>query len=189
MKYAIMGGTFNPIHYGHLFLAEEVKSTLGYDYIIFIPSFIPAHKTVDNAVAPGHRYNMVKIAIRPYSYFIIDDCELKRGGISYMIDTVSDIQARYNKNQTTGLIIGDDLLAQFHNWKNARELVSRIELIVAKRTYKKEMRFNYPHTYLDNKLISISASEIRERIYTKKSVRFLLPDRVYDYIQKHKLYS
>lgn len=189
MKYAIMGGTFNPIHYGHLFLAEEVKTTLGYDYIIFVPAYRPAHKTVENSDSPMHRYNMVKLAIKPYSYFLCDDCELKRRGTSYMIDTVNEIHNRYKSNETIGLIIGDDLLAQFHKWKNAQELASRVELIVAKRRSMKKVSFNYPHTYLQNKILAISASEIRDRIYGKKSVRFLLPDKVYGYIQKYKLYS
>jgi nicotinate-nucleotide adenylyltransferase len=188
MKYAIMGGTFNPLHYGHLFLAEEVKNILEYDYIIFVPAFQPAHKTVDYAIAPQHRYNMVKMAIEPYSYFLIDDCELKRGGISYMIDTVSDIQKRYEKIQTLGIIIGDDLIQQFPKWKNAHELASRTEIIIAKRTANKKIQFDYPHVYLNNKLISISASEIRERVKAKQSARFLLPDNVYEYVQEHRLY-
>jgi nicotinate-nucleotide adenylyltransferase len=188
MKYAIMGGTFNPLHYGHLFLAEEVKNILDYDYIIFIPAFQPAHKSVDHALDPKHRYNMVKLAIEPYSYFLIDDCELKRGGISYTIDTVSDIQRRYDNIQKLGLIIGDDLTCQFHKWKNAHDLASRTEIIIAKRTVNRKIDFNYPHTYLNNKIISISASEIRERIVAKKSIRFLLPDNVYDYIQEQGLY-
>jgi nicotinate-nucleotide adenylyltransferase len=188
MKYAILGGTFNPIHYGHLFLVEEVRGSLGYDHIIFIPSYLPAHKAIAYSIDPQHRYNMLKIAIRPFPYFFIDDCELKRGGISYTIETITEIKRKYGDKDIFGLVIGDDLVNKFHLWKNAEELANNTELIVAKRIFSTQVPFNYPHKYLDNKILPISASEIRERIAANKSVQFLLPDKVYDYIKKHKLY-
>ncbi len=184
-----MGGTFNPIHYGHLFLAEEVRLRLGYDNILFIPAFRPAFKSIDDTVLPRHRYAMVRLAVSGYRGFSVDDCELKRGGISYTIETVMEIKKKYNKNTGIGLIIGDDLLTQFYSWKNADLLAAETELIIARRTHTTRQEFRYPHTYLDNKILPISASEIRQRIGSHQPVRFLLPDKVYDYIRKHALYT
>jgi nicotinate-nucleotide adenylyltransferase len=189
MRIAIMGGTFNPVHYGHLFLAEEVKNRLGYDKILFIPAFKPAHKSVTSSVPANHRYVMVKLATTGYPQFAIDDCELRRGGISYTIETVTEIREKYKQNTEIGLIIGDDLLTQFHLWKNAEELAAQTELIVARRIYKTRRKFRYPHAYLDNKILPISASEIRQRIASHHTIRFLLPDKVYDYIREHALYT
>jgi nicotinate-nucleotide adenylyltransferase len=184
-----MGGTFNPIHYGHLFLAEEVRLSLGFDKILFIPAFHPALKSVVSSVLPGHRHAMVKLAVSGCRGFSVDDCELRRGGISYTIDTVREIKKKYKGNTGIGLIIGDDLLTQFYSWKNADLLAAETELIIARRTHTTRQEFRYPHTYLENKILPISASEIRQRIGSHHPVRFLLPDKVYEYITRHALYT
>ncbi len=187
MKAAIIGGTFNPIHIGHLFLAEEVLNEFDYDKVIFIPTNIPPHKTIITKVTTEQRMEMVKSAIKPYDSFICDDCEIKRGGISYTIDTIDYIVKKY-KIEKIGYIIGDDLIEQFYTWKKAEEIANKVDLIIAHRLHKEEQNFDYKHRYINNFILYISSSEIRNRILNNKTIKFLLTKNVLTYIKRNKLY-
>ncbi len=188
MKAAILGGTFNPIHYGHLFVAEIVRTTCGYDRIVFVPSNIPAHKNVPGTVGPEERLRMVRMALAGLPAFACDPCEIRRGGVSYMIETVADIERRYRPQGRLGLIIGDDLLAGFSRWKRVEELVERVDLLVCRRDSAEALDFAYPHRYLRNAILPISSTVIRGRLARRETVRFLLPERVWRHIERHGLY-
>ena len=188
MTLAIFGGTFNPVHVGHLFLAEEVKTHSHYDRIIFVPAYIPVHKRVDFDVHPEHRLRMLEIATAPHPEFQVDDCELSRGGDSYTIDTVQEIISRYPTELKPGLIIGDDLAADFDTWKEASLLAGMTDLIIAHRISSDRIKINFPCTYIENSLLPVSSSEIRERLSAGKSIRYLVPDKVIQYIETNGLY-
>lgn len=188
-KIIIFGGTFNPIHYGHLFLTEEALTILKYDRIILIPTNIPAHKSSIDLVEVKHRLAMLKMAVKGYKIIFIDDCEIKRGGISYMIDTLMYIKKEYKLIEKPALVIGDDLVNSFNKWKDAEKIPDHADIIIAHRKYIKELKIDIKHRYIDNKILSISSSEIRERIRKKMSIRFLLPEEVYEYIKKNNLYK
>ena len=188
MKVVIFGGTFNPVHYGHLFLAETIRSELCYDRVVFVPAYLPVHKSIIPYIDPIHRLTMLKLAIVDSLSFDVDECEIERAEPSYSIDTIREICIRYKLATKPGFIIGDDLVRNFHQWKEADHLADSTALIVAHRTRITQSNFKFPHRYIDNPLIAISSSEIRERIEAGKSVRFLLPDKVIDYIEKYKLY-
>ncbi len=188
MTLAIFGGTFNPVHVGHLFLAEEVRTRLHYDRILFIPVNIPVHKKMESPIYPDHRLKMLKLATAPYPEFLVDDCELRRGGESYTIETIQKVIQKYSIRSKPGLIIGDDLAKDFHTWKQADLLANMSDLIIAHRKYRKRVRIDFPYVYIENELLPVCSSEIRERIYSNKSIRFLVPDEVIRYIIKNRLY-
>jgi nicotinate-nucleotide adenylyltransferase len=188
MKIAIFGGTFNPIHLGHLFLAEEVRCGLGFDRIIFVPAFQPAHKEVAGGAAAADRLAMCREAVAGSPHFTADDCEIRRGGVSYMIDTLQDIAGRYAPKGKPAIIIGDDLVRTFPHWKRADEIVRRARLLVVHRRERGRVDVAFPHEYLDNKVLPLSSSEIRGRLRDGRAVRFLIPESVYAYIEAKRLY-
>jgi nicotinate-nucleotide adenylyltransferase len=189
MKIAIIGGTFNPLHLGHLFLAEEVLCTLPFDKIVFIPAHIPAHKAQPGDVSPEQRLEMVRLALALYKNFLVEDCEIKRGGISYTIDTIQYLKEKYSINEKPGLVIGDDLVHGFPSWKQADTLAQSTRLIIAHRVNRDKQSLSYPHAYLDNLMLPLSSSDIRDRIRYNRAYRFLIPDTVYKYISENGLYK
>jgi nicotinate-nucleotide adenylyltransferase len=194
MRLAILGGTFNPVHVGHLFLAEEARALLGFDRILFVPANIPVHKTMPVEVGAKHRLAMLRLAVAGHRDFRVDACELERGGNSYMIDTLLDVLRRYRPEGRPGLIIGDDLVAGFPAWKQAARLAELAELIVARREADgpppPAPAWPFPACVrrLENLLLPVSSSEIRRRLSAGRSVRHLVPERVLRYIRRHRLY-
>ena len=130
MKIGILGGTFNPPHVGHLILAQEVTDVLGLDKVFFIPTNISPHKKSEpNA---SSRFNMVELAVSGNSSFEVLDLELKRGGVSYTIDTIRQLKQE-NPNDEFYLIMGSDLANEFSSWKNCREIKKEVKIAVVDR--------------------------------------------------------
>jgi len=182
------------VHDGHLKTAREVKSRFGYRRVVFIPANIPAHKKMEVEVGADHRLKMLELAVAPYPDFIVDDCELRRGGTSYTIDTVQELSQVYPIEGKPGLIIGDDLVEDFDSWKNVDQLVELVELIVAHRQSQEKIAADFTCRYVDNSLFPISSSRIRQELQSgdtsagRESVRNWLPPDVFEYIQRHDLY-
>ncbi len=191
MRIAVLGGTFNPVHLGHLNIAGEVQAELGYQRIIFVPANIPAHKNMEMDAGPENRLKMLELAASPYPDFLVDDCELTRGGTSYTIDTIWELSRRYPIDGKPGLIIGDDLVEDFKTWWDVDRLVELVDLIVARRRSPANVEIRYPCRYIDNSLYPISSSQIRKKVYSGNgdTVRKWLPPEVFDYIQENDLYS
>ena len=192
MKIAILGGTFNPIHIGHLMLAEDVRKEFGYDKILFIPACVPPHKVYQACVSDADRLEMIRLAISDNPYFDVDTCELERKGVSYTIDTIYDLESRYQDKieGKIGLIIGDDLLSGFESWHLADALALRVRLIVGRRLSSVlPMESKFPFSPLSNSILPISSSDIRKRIKDDKSWRYLVPNSVFQYIRDRNLYE
>ncbi len=187
MRTVIIGGTFNPVHIGHLMLAEEARAQEGFDRVVFVPSSKPAHKAVDGTSAE-QRLAMLRLAVEGYDV-ILETCELAREGISYSIDTVRYVRSHYQLDGPPSLVLGDDLFESFTTWKDAEELSRLAELLVAHRKYPHELPSPWPHRYLDNKLIDVSSTEIRERVRDRRAWRALVPTAVAQYIQDNRLYE
>ena len=189
MTAAILGGTFNPVHVGHLCLAEEVRSALGYERVILVPANVPVHKDPTPIIPGVHRLAMLRLAVEGSEGLLVDDGELVRGGPSWTIDTVVELVPRYGITGRPGLVIGDDLAAGFSTWKDAERLARMVDLILARRTGERHAEFPWPHRVVMNPLITVSSSDIRQRVADGRSIRFLTPDPVVDYIAAHGLYA
>lgn len=207
---AIFGGTFDPVHNGHLRMATEVAEQLACDEVKLIPAGIPPHREA-NQVAGHHRSAMLALAIEGDDKLTVDDCELKRQGLSYSIDTVINMRDTLGDDATLSLCMGIDAFSQLHTWNRWRELTDYAHVVVMTRPGfhlpKGGEVFDWWHERIvhDNDELlavtkgrvmslaltplSISSSDLRQRIGEKKSVRYLVPKTVQKYIEQHQLYQ
>ena len=208
MKLAIMGGSFNPVHIGHLFLADSVVSGLGYDRVILVPAYQSPFKAGAEGASAADRMDMLAASIAGDPRLTVDNCEIRREGVSYTIDTLKDIIARYDPDGKPGLILGDDLAADFLKWRSHAEIASLADIIIARRspgleksatpeeyTCNKDSKtpetnnFPYPYKTLNNEIIEVSSSLLREKIRTGKAWRYLIPSGAGYIIEDRKLYG
>ena len=225
MKIAILGGSFNPLHIGHVMLSDTMIKEYKYDRVIFIPTCIPPHKEIvcdkDGIKKPTsiQRYEMVKSFCdsenkNGNNYFAVEDCEIKRGGVSYTSDTLKYITQKY-KNEIDGkvsLLMGEEIASEFHLWHEVDTIVSLADLVIVPRSpdYKKDSvkgmnvptgdykgdfsvsfnkeKFGYPFTMLKEGILRVSSTDIRDRILKGKSYKYLVPQSVFEYIENNKLY-
>jgi nicotinate-nucleotide adenylyltransferase len=190
MKVGVFGGTFDPVHNGHLITAVSVKEFRSLDKIIFIPSFIAPHKIGRLSSSPLHRIEMLKLAVKEIPYFDYSDFEIKKEGVSYTIDTLKFLR---NKFDDLELIIGYDNLLEFSTWKEPDEILKIIKLVVLKRKVQNEPiekdQFYYASEIIETPTIEISATAIRERVRNNLPINFLVPDAVMEYIKRFNLYK
>jgi nicotinate-nucleotide adenylyltransferase len=187
MKIGILGGTFNPIHIGHLILAEEAREKLELDKIIFVPAYLPPHKDNSDIADARHRYTMVKLAIKTNRYFSLSDIEIKRDGRSYTIDTMKEFKKVYPKDELY-FIIGSDLLKYLDEWKDLGDIIKMVKFITVTRPgYPLEKIPSYITT-VAIRAVDVSAFEVRKAIKEDRSFRYLVPERVLNYINKYGLY-
>lgn len=194
----ILGGTFDPIHYGHLFCAERVREEFNLECVYFIPSGNPPHKHYKEMASALHRYRMVELAVKSNPYFKVLDIELKREGYSYTIDTINQLHELFRGKVKFYFIIGADNITDIPNWKNSEELIKKLEFIAVTRPGKWKDEFELGIKMLENKgckinvisipLIFISSTEIRERIKANKTIKYMVPEEVEKYIIDNKLY-
>jgi nicotinate-nucleotide adenylyltransferase len=189
VRLLFLGGSFNPVHIGHLIMAEELCVEFGYDLVLLVPSFRPPHKDIVNEPGPVHRLAMLRLAAAGDPGLAVDDCELRRGGLSYTIDTLAEIAGRYPIEGKPGLVVGDDLIPGFGAWHRPAEIAEAADLVCAHRGSVEELPLAYPHRYAHNSLVQISSSMVRERISEGRTFRRLLDPSVYEYIREHGLYG
>ena len=217
MRIAVFGGSFNPLHNGHAMLADTIVKELHYDKVLFVPTFIPPHKIVNESIAAEHRLGMIKAFCHsvPDNVFVAEDCEIRRGGVSYTFDTLTFLAEKY-KNLLDGklsFVMGDEVAAEFHKWKNPDGIAQIADFIITHRypdagvlesklvknipgkdyagDFKArfdEKKFGYSCLYLKEPMLPVSSTQIRGRILENRSFKYLIPPAVYDYIKEHKLY-
>ncbi len=196
-RIGIFGGTFNPIHMGHLHLAENVCNLMQLDKIVFVPDAMPPHK-IGTGFAPAQdRYNMVQLAIAGYNNFIVSDIELRRTGLSYTIDTLRELHDMH-PNTELYFIIGADSVQQLHTWHCAHEMVQLATFVgVGRPGYDNVMEDAVRHfgeiakkriILLNTPTYDISATRIREMIAGGQSIEDLVPEAVAQYIKEQRLY-
>ena len=192
MRLAVLGGSYNPIHIGHLMLADAVALRYGYDTIVFVPAFLSPFKDGHSGCTAEDRLAMVKLAIADNPAFYCEPCEIQRQGVSYTIDTLKFLKKKFPQCEgKIGLIIGDDLLEGFSGWREAEYIPDYADIIVGNRIIDRYSTSagKVPHLRVDNALLPVSSSGIRAAIKEKKSWRYLVPSAVYSYIKEHKLYE
>ncbi|MBI4979566.1 MAG: nicotinate (nicotinamide) nucleotide adenylyltransferase [Spirochaetes bacterium] len=193
MKIAMLGGSFNPVHIGHLILAGEVRRTLGYDKIMFVPAYIPPHKQPLTDVPANERCDMVRAAVRGNRHFTVSDFELRKKDISYTFETIKYLYASVaGVSGRIGLILGDDLIAGLPRWRNIDKLAELVDFIVATRDETEagaKAAMQFPASFCRMPKIDISSTMIRERLMQGDDCRYLLPDGVYRFIKQKKLYK
>ncbi|MDR2864770.1 MAG: nicotinate (nicotinamide) nucleotide adenylyltransferase [Spirochaetaceae bacterium] len=187
MKFAILGGSFDPIHRGHIKLAEAALQA-GYDRIIFVPAFHSPFKSEAQRDSAAIRLEMILAAISADRRFTVDDTEIKRGGLSYTIDTIKDISARYLPEGKPALVLGDDLIAGFPKWKDADKIGFVSDILVASRE-KNMNNFPYPHKLLNNETFELSSAAVRALIASGKAWHELTPNGVWNIIEDRALYG
>lgn len=188
MKTAILGGTFNPVHIGHLLIAEEVLAQTDCDNILFIPANIPPHKEVDDPGA-GLRLEMLEKSIAGNPRFRVSDCEIRRAGVSYSIDTIRFLVTTGVTEPKPSLIIGDDLVGGFGTWKEAEAIVRESSLILIHRHSAVKASFPFPHRYIANTIFPVSSTIVRTKILENMAWRYLVPEAARKIIEEHRLYG
>lgn len=202
-KIGVMGGTFNPVHNGHLVTAQEALSQFKLDKVIFIPTGNPPHKIENEVASAEDRYIMTVIATSSNSNFFVSRMEIDRKGKSYTIDTVRQLRKIYGKNSLLYFITGADAILEILTWKNTGEIVSLCKFIAAtrpgynlsriedlrKRLSGKAGATNKKISVMEIPALSISSTDIRNRVRHKRPIDYLLPEGVSNYILKHGLYK
>lgn len=199
-RIALMGGTFDPIHYGHLVTAESVREKFGFDTVMFIPSGNPPHKRRISVSSPVHRYNMVQMAVASNRYFTVSRVEIDREGSTYTIDTIRELKSLLRNDADIYFITGADAILEVLTWKDPNELLSMCKFIAVTRPgYDKgaliqkvqELKalYNCDITIMDVPSFDISSSDIRQKVARCQSIKYLVPENVEQYIYMNNLYS
>jgi nicotinate-nucleotide adenylyltransferase len=218
LKVAVFGGTFNPLHVGHAMLADTIVKELGYDKVLFVPTYQPPHKDFAKIVSAEHRMAMISrfCEMEGSGHFELETCEIDRGGISYTSDTLEFLTKKYEGKLSKKLafVMGDEVAAEFHKWRNPQRISELADLLIVHRypdvkaletslydnkptgDYKGDFsvkfdlqNFAYPCIYIENPMLPVSSTDIRRRISEGKSFRYLVPPAVFDYIIENGLYG
>lgn len=197
-KIGIMGGTFNPIHNGHLFLAENAYEQIGLDEILFMPSKNPPHKAKPDMVTDQQRVDMIALAIHGNPHFTLSTIELEREGFTYTADTLTLLKKAQSEVRYY-FIVGADSLLMMHQWYQPQIIFDQCTVVAAARDQvditrlsgcAEELKERYHADILLVQMptVQISSADIRKRIAQNKTIRYYLPEQVMEYIEKHRLY-
>lgn len=197
-KIGLIGGTFDPVHFGHLLAAERAREEYNLEKVYFIPSANPPHKNYQGMADAKNRFEMVEAAIKDNPYFEISDVEFIRTGYSYTIDTVNEFIDIMGQDCKIYFIIGTDNISKILSWKNADQLMKKVEFIAMTRPGKWEQDFIININRLKENgcrinvvempLIHIESTSVRIRINNGQSIRYIVPEEVEKYILENKLY-
>jgi nicotinate-nucleotide adenylyltransferase len=192
----VLGGTFDPIHVGHLIVAEEARTRLGFQEVLFVPAGQPLLKPDRNITPVNHRVEMVRRAISDNPHFKLSTLEVERSGPSYTVDTMTALRQQLGDQVSLFFLLGRDNLAELPSWKDPQNLTRLCKLVVAPRLGSgdlKHLETAIPGLLdsviqLDMPVIGISSSGIRQRLAEGLSIRYLVPAEVEEYVAEHKIY-
>lgn len=198
MNIALFGGSFNPIHLGHIKLIKAISEKFDIDKFILMPTAVSPHKSNDEMIEDTHRFNMCKIAVENIDYAEVSDLEIKRRGKSYTYLTLNDLKEIYPQDKIF-LVVGADMFMTLQEWKNYQQILSDVSVIAVPRAdIKYEIMLNHS-LFLKNfgaesfilidSVMNVSSSEVRNKIKNNIEVSQLLDDRVLKYIKDNQLYG
>lgn len=196
MRLGILGGTFNPPHFGHLVCAQEAHLQLGLERVLLIPALIPPHKPVQDEPGIGHRLEMCRRAVVGDDRFEVSALEAERSGTSYTVDTLQELKSGMGDHELF-LIVGGDVAAGLPSWREPERVLQLAELAVAARpgTAREEIETSLGQlegadraVFFDMPEVAISSTMLRERIRRRAPTRYLMPDAVREYAEAHSLY-
>jgi nicotinate-nucleotide adenylyltransferase len=196
--FGILGGTFDPIHFGHLVLAEKAREACELAKVILVPASIPPHKIGQVAISAEERFEMVRLAISNHPQLEVSNAEIVRSGLSYTIDTIRQLKKEH-PGEEAFLIMGFDSLLELYTWKDYRQILNETQIITAFRPgypvlINEQQWPEFLRLYRDKiklleaPLIDISATWLRQELVNGHSVRYLIPETVREYIQHRGLY-
>ena len=190
MKLGILGGSFAPVHNGHIFLAEKAITELKLDRVVFVPAYRSPFKLDEGIeITAKDRIDMLAASIVGDYRFDIDICEIRREGISYTINTLEDILERYLPDGKPALIIGDDLATDFLKWRESNTILRLADVAIAHRVNSKMVDYPFAHIIIKNETLNISSHEIRRRIGEGGDWQGLVPPKAVAIIKERKLYG
>lgn len=199
-KIGIMGGTFNPIHFGHLILAEAAYEQYHLDKVLIMPAKEPSHKTISDTITEEDRVEMVKRAIKGNDHFELSLLEINREGITYTIDTLTELHEEDSEIEYY-FIMGADSLFHFNSWKEPKKILKLTNILVANRDLSTFSALNSQIDYLSDKYdeanislldtpnLEISSHALRKRVRQNLSIKYYVPESVEEYIKEHGLYQ
>ncbi|MCS7209328.1 MAG: nicotinate-nucleotide adenylyltransferase [Fimbriimonadales bacterium] len=195
MRIALLGGTFDPVHYGHLRLAEEASEVASLERVLFVPAYVSPFRTAERLSEPMHRVQMLRLALHDNPRFEVCELEIQRGGISYTVDTVRAVREQHPDAELF-LILGTDTLQGFMGWREPYVLGQVCQLLVGIRPEYdlQETLARLPEPIRQRVQpvpmvpLGISARAIRQRVRAGRSIRYLTPPNVIEYIHQHRLY-
>lgn len=182
-----MGGTFDPIHIGHLIAASEVHNSLQLDQVVFIPAGDPWQKVGQQISSAKTRYEMTKLAVAQDDRFGVSDIEVKRDGPTYAIDTFNELIAECPEHDFFW-IVGADVVQRINTWHRWEEFVSLVPIVVVNRLGIAISELPFTYTEVQMPEVRISATDLRARYESGKSTKYLVPEQVDEYIKAHSLY-
>ncbi len=198
MNIGVLGGTFDPIHKGHIIVADETRAQLSLAEVLFVPAGQPWLKEDSPILAAEHRVQMVRLAIAEQPYFKLSTMEIDRAGPSYTVDTITELQAQLSAGDELFFILGWDNLAQFPQWKEPSRLIKMCRLVAVPRPGYQLPDLNSLEAVipglsqrlivLDKPEVDISATEVRNRVVLGLSISHLVPEPVEKYIRQNRLY-
>lgn len=198
-RIGVLGGTFDPIHIGHLIFAEQVRVLCGLDKVIFIPAKNPPHKLNDGVTQINHRFEMCRIAIQNNKYFEVSDIEMLSDNLSYTYNTLQKMKKELGNSTELYFIVGSDAWLDLDEWYKSEALLNEFSFIIGDRPgYKEDLvnekikiikeKYNTNVEKIDIPEIDVSSSNIRDLVFQRKSIKYLTPEVVENYIIDNKLY-
>lgn len=192
-RIGLFGGTFNPIHCGHVKAAESVQNIFSFDRILFIPSYLPPHKESGDVASAAHRLKMVELALASFDRFFPSSVEIDARGTSYSILTLNKIKEMFPQTEAF-FLLGIDAFLEIETWKDYKDVLEQCSFVVMSRPgfrlseAKDILTEKYKIYLLSINTLDISSSEVRERIRKNQSIEGLVPENVENYIKEKRLY-
>lgn len=201
MRIGLLGGTFDPIHHGHLIIAEEVRARLDLTEMFFIPAGQPPHKTGQPTTAVEHRLAMLERAISSNTHFSLSRVEIDRPGLSYLVNTLRILRQQWGPEAGLFFVVGWDSLEELHTWYDPQGILTQLTALVAVHrpgyvdniAYNKQLEARLPGIgqrllVVEAPQLEISSSDLRQRVAEGRPIKYQVPEAVEQYIQEHHLY-